>query len=274
MDSSFHSETVHTLLALALVSVLSLSGILTFVLGSQLKKALPFLVSAAAGALLGITFAHLLPEAAQKTGAGLQLGVWLTAGFLGSFLLERILSIFFQKENGHSKEDPSNLKSADFHHVHEQNQATGKPLVANILFGGAIHSFIDGVAIATGFAASHKLGLAATIAVLLHEVPHHVADVGVLIYGGLAKVPAVLWNALAGCACLAGGGLVLLLGQHVSHLEAVLLPITAANFLYIAAAILIPELQKEQNRWHSVLQTLFLLGGVALMFGLSQWMKE
>ncbi len=230
MDSS-HPETIHTLLAIGLVSLLSLSGILTFVLGNRLGKALPYLVGAAAGALLGIAFAHILSEAVEKTGTGPKLGLLLMSGFLGSFLLERSLSIFLHKETGRSDENRKESASSSFHHLHERDQASGRPLVANILFGGAIHSFIDGVAIATGFAASHKLGVAATVAILLHEVPHHVADVGVLIYGGLGKAPAVLWNTLAGCTCIVGGGLSLLLGQHVTHLEAILLPVTAANFI-------------------------------------------
>ncbi len=274
MDPSRHSETLHTLLALAAVSVLSLSGILIFVFGKRLNRKLPYFAALGAGALLGIAFAHLLPEAIEKTGAGRRLSVLLIAGFLGSFLLERVLSSVFQNRPQESGDFTPAAEFGGIHHSHEHNPASGRPLVVNILVGGAIHSFMDGLAIATGFAVAHSVGLAATIAVLLHEVPHHVADVGVLIYGGLPKLRAVLWNALAGCACLAGGGFVLLLGSHVANLTAFLLPITAANFLYIATAILMPELQKERNGWRSLKQILCLFAGVGLMFGLSEAIRE
>ena len=202
----------------------------------------------------------------------MKFSVCLTAGLLGSFLLERLLSGVLQ-DNDDSIPAVLPPQSQYLHHNHELRQASGAPLIANILFGGAIHSFIDGVAIATGFIASHELGVAATIAVLLHEVPHHVADVGVLIFGGLSKMKAVLWNALAGCTCLLGGAVVFLLGRYVSNLSTYLLPITAGNFLYIATAILMPELQKEEDRWRSLEQVFCLVAGLVLMFGLSSLIR-
>ena len=274
MEPPPHPETIHTLLALTLVSVLSLSGSLTVVLGKRLQALLRYLVGAAAGALLGIAFGDLIPEAVEATGTGPRLGLLLTAGFLGSFLLERVLSSLFQSDDDVSAENSLCAELGDFHHAHEHSAASGRPLVANILFGGAIHSFIDGIAIATGFTVSLKLGVAATIAVLLHEVPHHVANVAVLIFGGLSKLKAVLWNLLAGSGCLIGGALVLLLGRHVTNLPGILLPVTATNFLYIAGAILVPELQTERNGWRSVKQVFCLAAGVALMFGLSGLLKD
>ena len=211
-------------------------------MGSRLQSSLPYLVAAATRALLGIAFAHLIPEAVQQAGAGFRLGALLTAGLLGSFLLERVLSGYLNRKKDQPGEKTLAAEPPNFHH-HQETERQGSALVANVLFGGVIHSFVDGLAIAAGFAVSHKLGVAATIAVLLHEVPHHVADVGVLIFGGLSKIKAVLWAALAGCTCLVGG--VFLLGRYVSNLSAVLLPITAANFLYIAIALLMPELQEQ-----------------------------
>ncbi len=145
---------------------------------------------------------------------------------------------------------------------------------ANILLGGAAHSFIDGIAIATAFAVGHKIGLATTIAVLLHEIPHHVADIGVLIYSGLAKKRAVLLNLLATAGYATGGFIVLLLVSRTTSLVPLLLPITAANFIYIAVAILLPELQREQNSRRAAIQSVCLLAGVGLMCALSQYVRS
>lgn len=267
------TATIPTLAALAGVIAVSLCGMTTFVLGRRLQKALPYLISAACGALLGTSFAHLLPEAIQKSGAGLRLSGLLAAGFLGSFGVERILAFFLEaKEQSCTSE--SSLVAEYGHPGYEHPEAAGRLLVPNILLGGAVHSFIDGLAIATAFSATREVGLATTIAVILHEVPHHIADVGVLIYGGLSRTRAILLNLLATSGCAAGGGLFLVIGLHAAGLAAILLPVAAANFLYVATAILLPELQKERDGWRSIKQVSWLFAGVALMFWLSALARD
>jgi zinc and cadmium transporter len=94
----------------------------------------------------------------------------------------------------------------------------------------------------------------------MHEIPHHIADVGVLIYGGLTRQRAVLLNFVATLGCGAGGLLVLTAGAGTNSVIAALLPLAAANFIYIATAILLPELQREPSTKRSVLQMASLLG--------------
>ena len=269
MEPVHHSEILHTLIALATVNLASVTGSISFALGRRLNAAIPYLVSAAAGALLGTALTHLLPEAIQRVGSGQKLGVLLVIGFLFSFLLERLLSTFFHAGHDHGTATLS-LDEAQFHHVHEYDRKSGKALAANILFGGGVHSFIDGIAVATGFAVGHNVGLATTIAVLIHEVPHHVADVGVLIYTGMTKRRAVLLNLIATMGSSTGGLLVLAFGLGFQSFTAILVPFTAANFLYIGLAVLMPELQKERSGWRSVAQAFCLLGTTALMFALAQ----
>jgi zinc and cadmium transporter len=276
MQPAPHPETLHTLIALAAVTFASLAGMASFALGRRLAMALPYLLSAAAGALLGTAVAHLLPEAIREIGAGREFTLFLLTGLLGSFLLERSLSVVFQKPSGKIKsDDASSFEAGNIpHHLHEHDYRSGRPLAANILFGGAAHSVIDGIAIATGFSVGHEVGLATTIAVLLHEVPHHIADVGVLIYTGIEKRCAVLLNLLATFGCAAGGIIVLSLGSRIESIVPALLPITAANFLYVALAILLPELQREKDGRRSAIQGLCLLGSVALMCALSQYVRN
>lgn len=267
------TATIPTLAALGGVVAISLCGMTTFVLGRRLQKALPYLVSAGSGALLGTAFAHLLPEAIQKSGPGLRVSALLAAGVLGSFVVERLLT-FFLRSKERACTSASSFVPEYGHPGYEHQDIAGQLLVPNILLGGAVHSFIDGLAIATAFAAAREAGLATTIAVILHEVPHHIADVGLLIYGGLSRTRAVLLNLLATGGCAAGGALFLLIGLHAARVAAILLPLAAANFLYVATAILLPELQKEQDGWRSIKQIGCLFAGVALMFWISALARD
>lgn len=273
MPTPPHPETLHTLIALAVVSLASIVGSVSLALGRRLTAALPYLIGLAAGALLGTACAHLLPEALTQIGSGRKFDVLFIVGFLTSFLIERALYIVFRRK-GDVRPDQTLATDASVHHSHEHGNSPGHLIVENVLLGAAVHSFVDGLAIATAFSVGHKIGIAATIAVLIHEVPHHVADVGVLIYSGLSKQRAVLLNLLATTGCATGGLLVLIFGSHAGFLINALLPITAANFIYISTAVLLPELQKEKNGKRSIAQITCLLGGIILMFWMGHWAKE
>lgn len=257
---------------MAIVTTASLAGSATFALGNRLNAALPYLVSAATGALLATAVTHLLPEAIQLFGYGDEFCLLLLIGFLFSFLLERVVWLLFQRTRNGVPGDRS--EASRVHHGHEHSGPVGIPLAANILLSGAAHSLVDGMAIAAAFGVGHSTGVATTIAVLLHEVPHHIADVGVLVYTGMTKTRAIALNLFATSGCAMGGILVLALGTGVGHLSEVLLPITAANFLYVAVGILMPELQKEQNGWRSVWQVVCLLATIVFIFGLGRFAHE
>jgi zinc and cadmium transporter len=269
MPSLSHSEIIHTLIALAIVSMASLAGSASFALGKRLNAALPYLVSAATGALLATAVTHLLPEAIQRFGYGSQFCILLLIGFLVSFLLERLVWLLFQRtQNSAGAAEALQV----LHHGNGHCRQGGIPLSTNILLSGAIHSLVDGMAIAAAFRVGHNTGVATTIAVLLHEVPHHIADVGVLIYTGLTKTRAILLNLFATTGCALGGLIVLIFGA--GRMSEVLLPITAANFLYVAIGILMPELQKEQDGRRSVAQVACLLATIVFIFELGRFAHE
>jgi zinc and cadmium transporter len=271
MESAHNSEIPHTLIALCIVSGASVMGGVSFALGRRLQAALPYFLGAAAGALLGTAVTHMLPEAIRRVGVGNRLSLLLIAGFLISFLLERLLWILFRGTGTTEDDGHLHLDAESFHHVHEGESRGHIGLVGNILFGGAVHSFMDGIAIATSFLVGHTIGVATTVAVLLHEVPHHIADVGVLVYGGLSRGRAVVLNLAATFGCALGGVLVLVFGNS-DYLASNLLPIAAANFLYIATGILLPELQKEKSGRRSAIQIACLvlaLGAIGAISNLS-----
>ena len=271
-----HPELFHTLIALAAVSIASVVGSVSFALGKRLQAVIPYLVSAAAGALLGTALCNLVPEALERSTSGRTIGLLLTFGFLLSFVVERLLGMVFHEEHTESVSAMAAAvgETARIHHTHEHNQANKKSLITNVLLSGAVHSLVDGIGIAVAFTSSHAAGVATALAVLLHEVPHHIADVGVLIYSGISKRRAILLNLLATTGCAVGGVLVLLFGSSASVVTPVLLPITAANFLYIAVGILMPELQRERNQRRSLGQIAVLITAVLVISSLSRFFPE
>jgi len=245
----------YTLVAVSVVSLLSLVGVLTIARDrKRLESLLGVLVSLAAGVLLGSAMIHLLPEAADQLSNDLLVSGLFLAGFLGFFLLEGSLW-----QHHHHFGDEPHVPQGHAHGHHH-------PVVAMNLIGDGAHNFIDGMVIAAAFAADARLGLVTTLAVVAHEVPQEIGDFGVLVFGGLSVRKALWFNFLSSTMAIAGALLVLTVGGRFQNLIAVLLPLTAGSFLYIAAADLIPELHRhDAPRRQRVLHTATLLLGVALM---------
>jgi zinc and cadmium transporter len=233
-------------LAVALISLLSLSGAFVLVVRPRaLERGLLILVSFAAGALLGDTFFHLLPELVETEG-GLppELAAVLLAGVLLFLALEKVL----RWRHEHSPVG---------NHVH--------PVAVTNLVGDAMHNFVDGALVAGALLASPQLGIATALAVALHEIPQELGDFGVLVHAGLKPRRALLLNLLSASAALLGVALALSLESVFGGVERILVPLTAGGFIYIAAADLIPELHKEPGAVKSIIQLLTLGTGVGVM---------
>lgn len=229
------------------VSAIPLLGLL--VAGRRfagMERHLMLLVSFAVGALLGGAVIHLIPEAYESLGPGPALTGGLLLGFLGFFVLEKFL----------------------WHHAHHHDpevRPSLPPLAALNLLGDLIHNVIDGMLIAAAFMAGIPVGVATTVAVILHEIPQEVGDFGVLLHAGLPMRRVVWLNFLSGLGAVAGAVLTLVVGERVSGFGAHLLPVAAGSFLYIAASDLIPELHRERNPGAVLRQVALVLLGVAVM---------
>jgi len=259
---------VYTFGSVALVAGASFTGMVGLSFSpKRLSRAIPLLVSLAAGALLGTAFGHLLPESVEQVGSGRKLSELLLAGFITFFVIEKTLSVCFSRHVGlhtHHHGDfhpPATLVSQG-----HESAAANRPMITNLLLGAAIHSLIDGMALATAYTTATRLGVITTVAILFHEVPHHIGDVSILIHKGIPVMRAVGLSLLAGAAGAVGALLVLLVGTQSMGVTTILLPFTTANFLYIAAATLMPELQRERGLRQSVMQTLLFVSGCSLMF--------
>ena len=126
---------------------------------------------------------------------------------------------------------------------------------------------MDGIIIAVGFMTSFQVGVATTLAVILHEIPQEIGDLGILIYKGLSVPKALLFNFLSALTSFAGAFIALMRGSKMADFSTYCLPITAGGFLYIAGSDLIPELHHgdDVRLSTSLKQLAFILAGVGIM---------
>lgn len=243
--SSLGTTWVLTIVALVAVSAMSFIGAIGLVFKKEaLDRSLIFIISFAAGALLGDAFLHLLPEVAEsKAGFDVAASMSLLGGVVAFFVLEKVLH---------------------WHHSHIPHEEVLHPIAVTNLVGDGLHNFVDGAIVASSFAVSPELGLATTIAITLHEIPQELGDFAILLHAGLKPKRAMLLNFVSGLAALAGG-IITLVFIEVSSLERVLVPFSAGAFVYIASTDLIPELHKEPEPRKSIGQVAALLSGVGVM---------
>jgi zinc and cadmium transporter len=211
----------------ALVSVVSFVGAFSLLLRPRaLRKLLQFLVGLAVGMLLGEAFIHLIPHAVQETGSIRTVSLFVIVGILLFFFLEKVVR---------------------WQHYHEAPPPGGKvlPMAPMNLIGDAAHNFIDGTLIAGGFLVSPTLGWTTTAAIIAHEIPQEIGDLGVLVYGGYSPRRAVWLNFLCSLTCVFGVTATLLFGTWLQAPMIYLLPIAAGSFIYIAASDLIPTLHNK-----------------------------
>jgi len=136
----------------ALMSAIALIGCVTLLLSeATLNRIIMPLVAFAAGSLLGGAFLHMLPAAMEGT-AGPDVFLWTLVGFALFFALEQFLH---------------------WHHCHRAYADCKKPLTYLILLGDGLHNFLGGLGVAGVFLIDVRLGIAAWLAAVAHEVPRN-----------------------------------------------------------------------------------------------------
>lgn len=133
------------------------------------------------------------------------------------------------------------------------------------LLGDALHNFIDGALIAGSYLASVQVGVATTIAVVLHEIPQEMGDFGVLLHSGFSKRKALLFNFFSALTAVFGAIIVLYFYSIIDNFEVLLVSFTVGGFVYIAGSDLIPELHHEEGIKNSIAQIIVFLLGIAAM---------
>ncbi|NQT49617.1 ZIP family metal transporter [Candidatus Kuenenbacteria bacterium] len=242
---------LYTITSVCIVSLISFVGALVLVVKkNKLEHFLLYFVSFSVGALLGDVFLHIIPKITEEHGFSYQIGLYFLLGIVIFFIIEKFV-------HWHH-----------CHHVDHSHEHKLKPLAITNLVGDGFHNFLDGVIIAAAFMVSLPVGIATTVAVILHEVPQEIGDFGVLLYAGFSKAKALLFNFLSAALAILGAVITLLISNSVPGLELVLLAIAGGGFVYIAGSDLIPELHKECKWCNSLYQLLMLILGIAIMAGL------
>lgn len=237
---------VYSIASIFLVSLISFVGVLTISLRiERIKKILLYLVSFSAGALLGDSFIHLIPEVVEEHGFGLNVSLYILSGIILFFVIEKLIH---------------------WRHCHDVDCASHtKPFALMNLIGDAVHNFTDGLIIAASYFISVPLGVATTIAVILHEIPQEIGDFGVLVHGGLSRGRALFYNFITALTAFLGLFVFFLLSSYIEGVSMFLALFAAGGFIYIAGSDLIPELHKENNTKKSFIQFLFFILGILIM---------
>lgn len=237
---------LYTLLSVVIISLISLAGVLALVMNKELlSKSVFVLVSLAVGALLGDVFIHIIPETYEELGEPLLISLTFIAGILIFFVLEKIL-------HWH-------------HHTREHAESHPHPVGNMVLIGDGVHNLIDGLIVAASYMVSIEVGIATTVAVVLHEIPQEIGNFGVLIHAGYSTGKALWYNFLSALTSIAGAVIALSIGSTVEDFAAWLLPLTAGGFIYIALSDLIPALHQDRTSGRGVIQVLAILVGVFAM---------
>lgn len=226
------------------------------------------MLSLAAGALMATAFMHLLPEAFESSVEPHDLFLTLLLGLVFFFLLDKA-ELWHHGHEHHQHgaaehADHGDRAGHDHAHTHGHHHAA-QPGSWAILTGDSVHCFGDGILIASAFMADMRLGFIASLAVLVHEVPHHMGDLMVLRSGASNKRMALVKVSLAGAVTtlggLAGYWLVDLLRDYLPYF----LVVASSSFVYVALADLIPQLQKRLTLPQTVAQVAWLAFGIVLV---------
>ena len=134
-----------------------------------------------------------------------------------------------------------------------------------VLTGDSVHCFGDGILIASAFMADIRLGLVAALAVLAHEVPHHIGDLAVLRLSSRNRSAALVKVSLAGAVTALGGLTGWWLVDRLQDYLPYFLVVASSSFVYVALADLIPQLQKHLTARETAAQIAWLLVGIGMV---------
>ena len=233
-----------------------LAALLSF---GALARYTQHMLSLAAGALLATAFMHLLPEAFESQVGAADLFMTLLGGLVFFFLLDKAELWHHGHEHHHDHHGHQ--------HGHQDSAQQQAPVSGSwaVLTGDSVHCFGDGVLIAAAFVADLRLGAIAALAVLVHEVPHHMGDLMVLSQSSSNHRAAVLKVSLAGSVTALGGVLGYWLVEQMQDYLPFFLVLASSSFAYVALADLIPQLQKRLSARQTMGQIAWLFAGIAMV---------
>ncbi|MBT3405965.1 ZIP family metal transporter [Candidatus Woesearchaeota archaeon] len=242
-------NVMYALISVLVVSLVSIVFAIPFLLKKKISsKVLLFLLSFSVGVLLSTVFMNFLPEVMEHSH-GIGASLFILSGFLVMFILEKFIHSHHQK-----KCEKNGCGHSHAYHLAPIN-----------LIGDAVHNFIDGLVIAGAYAVNVTLGVAATISIIFHEIPQEIADFGVLIYSGMSRKKALLFNVMSAVTAIIGTVIGILLIDKLHGFIDFIIPFAAGNFIYIAASNLVPQLHRHCKLKDTILHIFAIVLGVALV---------
>ena len=203
-------------------------------------RLVPWLVSYAVGALLGVALLALLPEALAELSPQPVFGT-LLAGILIFFVLEKLVLL---------------------RHCHTDECQVHGATAPLVFIGDAFHNFLDGAIICTAVLTSVPLGINTAIAVAAHEIPQEVGDVAVLLAAGYTRGRALLLNIVTGVSGILGAILAYAAVEVVPGIRPYVLAVSSASLLYIAMSDLIPDLHRGTIDASAMRQVVLIAAGI------------
>ena len=235
------------------LSVIAASGFLLLP-ERLLTRLMSPMVSFAVGALLGVVFLDLLPEAMTAPGVDAHIvSLTVLAGLLGFFLLEKMVLWRHHHHHGDGQACPGDVA---------HNRAGG----TLILIGDAVHNCVDGVLIAAAFLTDIQLGVLTSIAIAAHEIPQEMGSFVVLLHSGFSRARALLYNILSTLTTVVGALLAYYSLPHMQQVIPLILAVAASSFIYIAVADLIPGLHERTQLRATVQQISLIALGIAVIY--------
>jgi zinc transporter ZupT len=210
----------------------------------RLKDRLHLILGFSAGAVVGVAFFDLLPEALHMGGDARTTMLYVAGGFLFYLLLDRVALL-----HGH-----------DDAHGHGHSHAPPRSALGAVTL--VAHSMFDGMAIGFGFQVSAAVGLAVAIAVVTHDFSDGINTMNVVLKSGGTRRDGLRWLFADALAPAVGVGLTYFI-HPAGGAFAIVLAVFAGLFLYLGASDLVPESQHAHPKFLTTIMTVL---GAALVY--------
>lgn len=244
-DSAFAWFAALGLSVVGSVGGLFVAGLLLLFGPSVRNKVVPWLVSYAVGTLLGAAGLVLMPEALEVLPPATAFATML-GGILTFFVLEKLVLL---------------------HHCHAEGECEAHKSTATlVIIGDAVHTFVDGIAIAAATLVSVPTGVTMAVGAIAHEIPQEAGDFAILLAAGHSRKKALLLNLTSAIGGVLGAVVMLLFGARVPMAQPWVLAFAAGTFLYVAMADLIPHLHRGEVSPSAVRQVSLIALGLATIF--------
>jgi len=234
-----------TALFLASLGCLAIASLILFLKDNDLNRVSTYFLYVASGILLGAAFLGMIPKAIMLAEPAKITG-FILIGILILFLLEKIV---LWRNCGN--------KECDRH----SNASSSVALI-----GDGFHHIIDGIVITSSFLISTKVGVMVSISIAFHEIPKSLGDLSILIKSGMSRKRAFWYKVLSVSTAIIFGLLAYFLSHVIKTIIPYVLAFSAASFLYLAMAQLIPEMHRKTALKDSVSQIFLILLGIGIIY--------